>query len=185
MPTLLADYHFECYVRRRYLFQGTLPEGEREWAYCRVIALRSAPGWALCAEVALDEGALYGPLPLAALAWKEGAPERPLADLQPWDCFGAQFTVVELSGMPPRAQCRIGAEWVPGSYVASLDWWANPWSENPSQGKRGHIWALEDGNYAVLPNNRLRVVDPSLTDVEPKSPLGYLVQDTLWSAEGG
>lgn len=183
MPHLLADFTFECFLRRRYLFQGELPEGERKWAYARVVALRSAPGWALCAEVALDEGALYGPLPLAALAWKEGAPERQLQELQPWDSFGPDFTAVRLTGMPPRAVCRLASGEVPASYLFTVDWWGNPWSENPQQGKRGHVWALEDGNFALLPNNRVRVVDPSLTDVEPKQPPGYKVQVVKWTAE--
>lgn len=190
MAHLLHPYTFECYFRRKYLFNCALPGGEREWAYARVVALRSAPGFALCAEVALDEGAIFGPVPLSALAWKEGAAELSLNPmehlrlLQPWDCFGADFTALRLPGMPPRALCHIGKAWAKGAYRFTVDWHSNPWSDNPQQGKRGHVWALEDGNFALLPNNRVRVSDASLTDVAMKEPPGYLAQVHAWTAEG-
>jgi hypothetical protein len=36
-------------------------------------------------------------------------------------------------------------------------------SEEPDQHKSGHVIALDNGNYAIQPNNRVRVFDPSFT----------------------
>ena len=36
------------------------------------------------------------------------------------------------------------------------------YAEKPDQHKCGHVIELDDGNYAIQPNNRLRAFDPSL-----------------------
>ena len=72
----------------------------------------------------------------------------------------------------------------------TLDWCDGDFNElsfgyaqKPDQHKCGHVIELDDGNYAIQPNNRLRVFDPSLA-AEPDKPLiNRLVNTKTWSVE--
>ena len=72
----------------------------------------------------------------------------------------------------------------------TLDWCDGDFNElafgyaqKPDQHKCGHVIELDDGNYAIQPNNRLRVFDPSLA-AEPDKPLIHrLVNTKTWSVE--
>ena len=47
----------------------------------------------------------------------------------------------------------------------------------------GHVIELDDGNYAIQPNNRLRIFDPSMA-ADPSKPLiNRLVNTNIWSVE--
>ena len=47
----------------------------------------------------------------------------------------------------------------------------------------GHVIELDDGNYAIQPNNRLRIFDPSMA-ADPSKPLIHrLVNTKIWSVE--
>jgi hypothetical protein len=49
--------------------------------------------------------------------------------------------------------------------------------------KCGHVIELDDGNYAIQPNNRLRIFDPSMA-ADPSKPLIHrLVNTRIWSVE--
>jgi hypothetical protein len=61
-------------------------------------------------------------------------------------------------------------EFVNGKYLFTLDWHApddnilnTGFSQNPGQHKCGHVILRDDGNFAIQPNNRVRLFDPSFT----------------------
>jgi hypothetical protein len=54
-------------------------------------------------------------------------------------------------------------------------------SEIPDQHKCGHVLALDNGNYAVMPNNRILWSIPSFTT--SSSVPDYKVQTTIWNVE--
>ena len=80
-------------------------------------------------------------------------------------------------------------KWHPGTYLFTVDW-AHPesnivdtdHSEIPHEHKCAHILALENGNYAAQPNNRLIWSIPSFT-VKDEVPFDWKVQTTIWSVE--
>jgi hypothetical protein len=57
-----------------------------------------------------------------------------------------------------------------GTYLFTLDW-HNPdtnvlddgYSESPADHKCGHVIQRDDGNFAIQPNNRVRIYEPSFT----------------------
>jgi hypothetical protein len=77
-----------------------------------------------------------------------------------------------------------------GIYLFTIDWCAGDYNElnfgyaeKPDQHKCGHVIELDDGNYAIQPNNRLRIFDPSMA-ADPSKPLiNRLVNTRSWSVE--
>ena len=77
-----------------------------------------------------------------------------------------------------------------GIYLFTIDWCAGDYNElnygyaeKPDQHKCGHVIELDDGNYAIQPNNRLRIFDPSMA-ADPSKPLiNRLVNSNIWSVE--
>ena len=77
-----------------------------------------------------------------------------------------------------------------GTYLFTIDWCAGDYNEldfgyaeKPDQHKCGHVIELDDGNYAIQPNNRLRIFDPSMA-ADPSKPLIHrLVNTRIWSVE--
>ena len=75
-----------------------------------------------------------------------------------------------------------------GSYLFTVDW-AHPdpnildveHSEIPQEHKCAHVLALDNGNYAAQPNNRLLWSISSYTSF--KGVPDYKVQTTEWNAE--
>lgn len=118
-------------------------------------------------HVLLEDGASYWNLPISALCHKEKAPLRALSELQRWDCFGVEFEVTVFDYLKgARAKVflansvgELAAE--SGIYVFTVDWTNNGFSDEPSQHKCAHIIALDDGNFAAQPNNRLQFIDAS------------------------
>ena len=59
------------------------------------------------------------------------------------------------------------------------------YSVNPGQHKCGHVIEREDGNYAIQPNNRIRLWDPSYTTKKGENLIDRLINETLWDVEDG
>jgi hypothetical protein len=77
-----------------------------------------------------------------------------------------------------------------GKYLFTLDWAASTdsgdtdflFSEYPSQHKCGHFIAMDNGNFAIQPNNRLTIHDPSFT-IKDDLVIHRKYNTTLWTAE--
>ena len=82
--------------------------------------------------------------------------------------------------------------WNPkGTYVCTIDnYHQDPdvvdyaTSENPAEHKSHNLIELDNGQYALYPNNRLRIFDNSLTPEEPKMP-DFKVSTVEYSVENG
>jgi hypothetical protein len=81
---------------------------------------------------------------------------------------------------------------VNGKYRFTLDWHSpdinilnSGYSTNPGQHKCGHVIEREDGNYAIQPNNRIRLWDPSYTTKKGENLINRLINETLWDVEDG
>ena len=65
--------------------------------------------------------------------------------------------------------------------MMTFDWVNNAFSDEPSQRKDAHLIRLDNGNFALQPNNRTLWKDPSFTTKEP--PLDWKVNGTVFSSE--
>lgn len=152
-----------------------------------VFSADSVEGQAIGFDVMTNCGAMFSRLPVNSLCWLEKAPKRPLDHLELWDCFSYDG---EAHAIPSLKHLRIDAmlktkEKAPGEYLFTISWWGNTLSEDSGEGgfKRAHILKLDEGNFAALPNNRIRWYEPSfVTKPFPDRP-DYLTNSHTFKAE--
>ena len=81
-------------VRKEYLYD--LEKGHGEYTPGIWISVKSVQGKAFYFETLLPEyGALFDKLPISAFVWKEDHGDLPLDNLQLWDCFDYNLTVIK------------------------------------------------------------------------------------------
>ena len=103
----------------------------------------------------------------------EDVPKRRLDELQLWNSFSYYPSVTSWDILESQAGKYIGKDkkWHYGKYLFTVDF-AHPepnildtdHSEIPHEHKCAHVLALNDGNYAAQPNNRLIWDIPSFTE---------------------
>jgi hypothetical protein len=78
---------------------------------------------------------------------------------------------------------------IPGTYLFTLDWHSpetnildDGYSENPGQHKCGHVIQRDDGNFAVQPNNRVRIKEPSFV-TKKDLVINRLINTNKWDVE--
>lgn len=181
-----ADIPYQkVWVRRRHIAKGS---GGMELGYA--FAVSSFTGRALGFHVMLQSGAHYRHIPIHALATKPIARERPLSDLQLWDCFSYRPVVTVFSYLKDHeADCYLRSGAVHGQYLFTVDWLPDTperpgWTLTPEQNKCSHVMALEDGNIAALPTNRIAWKDGYFCGASPRPhSYGYTVQQDIYQAE--
>ena len=117
-------------------------------------------------------------------------PRMRLDELELWNCFSYYPSVTSFDILDGQSGKFFGKDKKthPGAYLFTVDW-AHPesnivdtdHSEIPHEHKCAHILALEDGNYAAQPNNRILWDIPSFT-VKDEVP-DWKVQTSEWNVE--
>ena len=115
-------------------------------------------------------------------------------DLMSWSCGIALVIILALLlltswTVSPVKFIGKDKKWHAGAYLFTVDW-AHPesnildtdHSEIPQEHKCAHIFALENGNYAAQPNNRLIWSIPSFT-VKDEIPFDWKTQSSEWNVE--
>ena len=120
----------------------------------------------------------------------DDVPKRRLDELQLWNSFSYFPAVTSWDILESQAGKYIGKDkkWHHGRYLFTVDF-AHPepnildtdHSEIPHEHKCAHVLALNDGNYAAQPNNRLIWDIPSFT-VKDQVP-DWKVQTNYWNVE--
>jgi hypothetical protein len=155
--------HFYCLLRKEHLYGGLDHAGEFE-KVC-IFAAQSNSGKALLFNAMLDNGTIRSRVPVHMLCSSESSTKMPLDFLQLWDCYSENICVIEydyLSEMRCKVVFKDGSScW--GSYVMTFDWFKNPFSDEPTQYKCLHMISLDNGCYALQPNNRIYWRDMSFT----------------------
>jgi hypothetical protein len=165
----------KVFVRAEYLYDhdpakvGQLVDGV--WA-----SVKSIRGEAFRIETYLPAyGALFDKLPISAFVWHdilEEDDQLPLDVLQIWDAMSHHVEVVHkplLTGLRAEFLGKDG-RMHGGEYMWTLDNCSpDPripdfgFSETPEEHKSFNLLRLDNGQFALQPNNRCRFVDPSLT----------------------
>ena len=169
------------YVRKEYL--RDLEDGHGEFVKGVWVCAKSIPGRALYFETYLPHyGAMFDKLPISAFVTepKTPDPDLPLTDLQFWNAmdYGVVSVIKQFTAsMVYEARLKSGGS-MRGTYVCTLDnYHPAPdtidysTSETPSEHKSLNIIEMENGQFCAYPNNRLRIIDTSL------SPKTLLVPD--------
>ena len=181
-----------CQIRKEYLYDLKEHHGESEDAV--IFGLCSIPGRAVLFHAMLPNGAVFYRLPISAFFQKSydrtKVPDMSLDSLELWDCFSYYPSVHCFSFLRGKRGKYYGKDKknYPFEYLFTIDW-GHPesnildteHSEIPAEHKCAHILALDDGNYAAQPNNRILWDAPNYT-VGNRVP-DYEVQTTKWNVE--
>ena len=195
MSTLLTNLpSTKVYVRKEYL--RDLNDGFGEFIEGVWVCAKSIPGRAFYFETYLPEyGALYDKLPISAFV---SSPETPdpdldLPNLQFWNCMDYGITNIckqFVGSMEWEVRTRHFGS-IKGEYLCTLDnYHSDPdvvdysTSEVPQEHKSFNLIELENGQFALYPNNRCRVYDISLTPQEAKVP-DFKVSTEYYQVENG
>ena len=181
MPHLVTNVPaVDVWVRKEYLtdFQS----GYGEFVKGIWVSVKSMPGRAFYFETYLPEyGAMYDKLPISAFVTSPETPEPDLElhDLQFWNAMDYGVTVIDkhfIGSMDFELYLRTGNK-MPGWYLFTIDNYHADVntvdlsvSEKPSEHKSHNVIELDNGQYAIYPNNRMRIYDLSLTPQNPLVP---------------
>lgn len=184
----------KVYVRREFLLDGQ--EGHGEFVEGIWITAKSIPGRAFYFETYLPEyGALFDKLPISAFVSSPELPEDdlPLPDLQFWNCMDYGITCItkQFIGSMDYEIFTRSHKHLHGTYLFTLDNYHThndeidySTSEVPQEHKSFNCLELENGQYCLYPNNRMRVYDNSLTPPKPKQP-DFKVSTEYYQVENG
>jgi hypothetical protein len=182
------------WVRKEYLTD--FQHGKGEFVRGVWISAKSIPGRAFYFETYLPEyGAMYDKLPISAFVASPvtPTPDLKLPDLQFWNCMDYGITVIRksfISSMDFELYTRSGTK-MKGSYLFTLDNYHGDvnmidtnTSEKPDEHKSHNVIQLANGQFAIYPNNRMRIYDLSLTPEKPLRP-DFKVSTQIYQVENG
>ena len=186
IPVLYAQ------VRKEYLYDLKSHHGEVE--DCVIFGLASMAGKAVLFHCLLPNGAVYYRLPISAFIQRtydiSQVPRMRLDELELWNSFSYYPSVTTFDFLAGQECKYLGKDkkFYTGEYLFTIDW-AHPepnildvdHSEIPQEHKCGHFIALNNGNYAIQPNNRVLWHVGNFTT--KKEWPDYKTQTSEWSVE--
>ena len=195
MSDLICNLPAEkVWVRREYL--RDLQDGHGEFVEGVWVTAKSIAGRAFYFETYLPQyGAMFDKLPISAFLSKPVTPklDMDLPNLQFWNCMDYNVTAIHkqfIGSMDFEVLTRdFGV--VKGIYICTLDNYHNSpniidysTSEIPEEHKSFNLLQLDNGQYCLYPNNRMRIYDNSLTPEKPKMP-DFKVSTVVYQVENG
>ena len=185
---------YKVWVRKEYL--RDLQDGHGEFVEGVWVSAKSIPGRAFYFETYLPEyGAMFDKLPISAFVARPETPEPDLdlPNLQFWNCMDYGITNIckqFIASMSWEVRTRHFGN-MTGSYICTLDNYHGDCdtidyatSEIPDEHKSFNLLELDNGQFALYPNNRCRIYDISLTPQEPKTP-DFKVSTEYYQVENG
>jgi len=182
------------WVRKEYLRDHQ--DGHGEFVEGVWVSAKSIPGRAFYFETYLPEyGAMYDKLPISAFVQSPHTPDvdMDLCNLQFWNCMDYGVMAITkgfIAEMDVELRTR-DHDLQKGSYLFTLDNYHanidvidNGVSEVPQEHKSHNCVALDNGQYALYPNNRMRLYDLSITPEEPLTP-DFKVSTVEYQVESG
>lgn len=133
------------------------PSDAKEFHPAYLFGIQSCTGKCLTFHVMTDYGMLRSRVPISEVFAKPTEKDVPYHFKQLWDCFSENVAVTEYEYLQDK-RCEVvlrdGSK-VWASYLFTVDWYANGYSDEPSDYKCGHVLAADDGYLLCQPNNRI------------------------------
>jgi len=177
----------EAKVRLEYMNQN-LPEFVGKFAECQIFGMASIPGQTPLFHFLCDDGGVYWRMPIHAFCWRTDATTPLLEDVALWDSFSYHASVFTIDMFKNKRVSYVdrSKHEQQGCYLFTIDWFGDNgksygFSEAPGQHKCGHVLKLDNGNFAIQPNNRLKIFDPNFTVEDVCYP--RMLARTLYSSE--
>lgn len=163
-------------------FIKTAPEGYTECYIHSLTALKNRPH---LLNIHTVDGAVYSRLPIQAFFHKPPTEEASLLapeSLEPWGVIGDETQVIQLRYLKDYFPRVLGIDTF-GRYLFSVEALAGGFAEDPEQSKTLHMLALENGQFALLPNNSLLFRDRHFTE-DPTESQAYKRNTEYFHANG-
>ncbi len=174
---------FKAFVKKSY-FTKNEKDDELINIYC--FAVQSVAGVILTFHVMTDDGMVRSRVPISEIYTSLCENDIPAHYKQLWDCFSENVSVIEYDFLAyHRAEIvlRDGKK-IWGTYMFTVDWFNNPYSDEPSDYKCGHIFYSDDGYLLCQPNNRIFWRDSNwVTKKLPENLKQFKVDTELISVE--
>jgi hypothetical protein len=164
----------------------TKNQNDKELDNCYAFAVQSVSGKILTFHIMTDYGMMRSRVPISELYFEEPKNDIPSDMKMLWDCFSENVSVVEYHYLAEK-RCKVilkDKTIVWATYLFTIDWFNNPYSDEPTDYKCGHILVADDGYLLCQPNNRIFWKDSNfITKDFPVPPSQFKVDDTLESVE--
>lgn len=175
---------FKCLVRLSHFTKNESDNNTFHQAYA--FGIQSITLKILTFHVMTDYGMLRSRVPLSEIFIKEPTNDIPYYYKQLWDCFSENITVTSFDYLREK-RCEVvlrdGSK-VWATYLMTVDWFNNPYSDEPSDYKCGHILIADDGYLLCQPNNRIYWKDSNwVTKDFPIEPREIKVDKEMLSVE--
>jgi hypothetical protein len=175
---------FKAFVRKSYFTKNEVDANEFYNVY--VFALQSCAGKIVTFHVLTDSGMLRSRVPLSEIYTKIPTNDIPYNYKQLWDCFSENVSVIEYDFLAYH-RCQVvlrDSTKVWATYILTIDWYDNPYSDEPSDYKCGHVLESDDGYLLCMPNNRIFWKDSNwVTKQLPEDLKQFKVDTNLDSVE--
>jgi hypothetical protein len=175
---------FKAFVKKSYLTKNNSDENIFINVYC--FAIQSVSGVILTFHVMTDDGMLRSRVPISEIYTKEPVNDIPFHFKQLWDCFSENVSVIAYDFLiNHRVQVILkDSSKIWTTYMFTVDWYDNPYSDEPSDYKCGHVLKSDDGYLLCMPNNRMFWKDSNwITKPLAKDLKQFKVDTTLLSVE--
>ena len=153
---------------------------------CCAFAIQSIAGKILTFHIMTDYGMMRSRVPISELFVNEPDNDIPADFKQLWDCFGENVSVIEYSYLSEK-RCKVilkDKTEVWATYLFTVDWFNNSYSDEPTDYKCGHVLVADDGYLLCQPNNRIYWKDSNFITKEfPISPKDFKVDSVLQCVE--
>jgi hypothetical protein len=175
---------FKAVVKKSYFTKNEADNDEYYNVY--VFGVQSIAGKMLTFHILTDSGMMRSRVPLSEIYLQEPEKDVPFYYKQLWDCFSENVSVIEYDFLAYH-RCQVvlrdGSK-VWANYMFTVDWYNNPYSNEPSDYKCGHILSSDDGYLLCMPNNRIFWKDSNwVTKRLPEDLKQYKVDTELLSVE--
>ena len=175
---------FKAFVRKSYFTKNEVDADEFYNVY--VFALQSCAGKIVTFHVLTDSGMLRSRVPLSEIYTKIPTKDIPYNYKQLWDCFSENVSIIEYDFLAFH-RCQVvlrDSTKVWATYIFTIDWYNNPYSDEPSDYKCGHVLESDDGYLLCMPNNRIFWKDSNwVTKQLPEDLKQFKVDTNLDSVE--
>jgi hypothetical protein len=183
----------ECYVRSNFLQNRTKFEEKQDTFFpCVIFSMTSIPHKVPLFNFLMEDGGIWWKMPIHAFSSKPDVLLDDLHQLVLWDSFSYYPSVTLFDMLIGKRMSYINRskETLFGTYMMTFDWAAEDkniadlsFSEVPGQHKCGHLIKLDNGNFAIQPNNRVKLYDPSYVTKPGQMVIQRFLNTHNWTVE--
>ena len=148
--------NIKCLVRLSHFTKN--PDDKNTYHNAYAFGIQSIAGKILTFHIVTDYGMMRSRVPISEIFLKrESNIDIPPDYKQLWDCFSENVSVITYDYLYEK-RCQVilkDKTKVWGTYLFTVDWYKNAYSDEPSDYKCGHIIVSDEGYLMCQPNNRI------------------------------